>query len=129
MLISELCRAVLPSGEHSWAVASAAAQRAHNVAERLRSVRGTGDSDEYADLLQALQGKLLAERTDPLETVDFDALFRSLAPPPPSEHVGIFPDPSFSWSNLDIWLSNLDGNGLPTFETFENDGALQTDYA
>lgn len=125
-LISQLCRAILPDETHSWEVAKAAAQRAHNVALRLRSIRSSGESDEYADLLEALQGREVVEQPPASETMDFAALIDSMAPP--TESLGLFSDPSFSWSNLDIWLSNLDGNNLQTYDD-PTGFQFQTDYA
>lgn len=127
LLISQLCRAILPTETQTWEVSRAAAQRAHNVAARLRSLRVAGESDEYGDLLQALEGKLLVETAAPAETLDFDALFQTLVPAPSAPLSG-FPDPSFSWSNLDIWLSNLDSNGFQNSEGFDNSNSFQTDY-
>jgi hypothetical protein len=134
ILISQLCQAILPSEGNSWEVAGAAAQRAHNVAERLRSIRNAGEADEYADLLEALQGNIVSDHTPNAGQVHSQPVTEPTAPPI-ANFPDLFPDPSFSWSNLDIWLSNLDGNAYQTFDnqifgnqTFDNDEVFQTDY-
>ena len=110
-----------------------ALQRAQNVAAKLQAISSTSEDDEYRDLLSALEGNGHLSQPDiPVSNGllgphahtalshivnDTDTVFQNgsqtLAPAETASE--LFWDPNLAFSNLDAWLSALDGDNNGSF--------------
>lgn len=116
-----------------------ALQRAQNVAARLQAISVNSEEDEYRDLLNALEG----HKDSPEADIGVPQLLQQEAGHQPEQSFGItagsaagatvqdlagqiavptqaenelFWDPNLAFTNLDAWLSALDGDvGSYTF--------------
>lgn len=133
-LTARLCKAIRPAiPGSSFEVGKLALQRAQNVAARLQAISVNSEEDEYRDLLNALEGHKDSPEPDigvpqllqqaaghqPEQIFGFTAgstaggpvqdLEEPIAIPAQAENE-LFWDPNLAFTNLDAWLSALDGD-------------------